>query len=229
MTLGAERKVPNVGDPSGPSARRQWSGQKYRLVYTFIDDCGQGDFGWYVAPVGPSIDVPPEGPKSTPATLTVVVLPDAGLGFEIIAPATDVANVDDEFYLAVKVTGVTGLFSANVRFEYDSTLVQYEEGVPSYAGHINFLDTRVFLEHDYGVDAGAYSLVGFNDTQEQGTPAKDGDGYLGYFKFKALAAGTNASCFRFPQSSTLIYLWGVQYGVPIATPALGPAQSLTVQ
>lgn len=221
--------MPNVGDPSGPSARRQWSGQKYRLVYTFIDDCGQGDFGWYVAPVGPSIDVPPEGPKSTPATLTVVVLPDAGLGFEIIAPATDVANVDDEFYLAVKVTGVTGLFSANVRFEYDSTLVQYEEGVPSYAGHINFLDTRVFLEHDYGVDAGAYSLVGFNDTQEQGTPAKDGDGYLGYFKFKALAAGTNASCFRFPQSSTLIYLWGVQYGVPIATPALGPAQSLTVQ
>jgi hypothetical protein len=103
------------------------------------------------------------------------------------------------------------------------------EGVPSYTGHNNFLAPAVFLAHDYGISTGAYSLVGFNDTLQQGTPAVDGDGYLGYFKFKALAVGNNADCFRFPQVSNYIYLWGVQYGVPIATPGLGPAQSLTIQ
>jgi hypothetical protein len=228
-------KVLNTGEPAGPSAPRSYSGEKTRLVYTFIDDSGEGDFGWYVAAAGQATDVHPEGPKSDPATLTVVKLPEAGLSFEIIPPAGSTVNANDEFYVAVKVAGVSGLFSANVRFEYDTTLVQYMEGVASYTDldsilHSNFLVPPLFVEHDYGVTGGGnYSLIGFNATEESGEPGKDGDGYLGYFKFKALAAGTNAECFRFPQVSTYIYLWGLQYGVPIATPSLGAAQNLTVQ
>lgn len=222
-------KVVNTANPAGPSAPRSWSGEKFRLVYTFIDDSGNGDFGWYVTPAGPEMDVPPEGPKSDPVTLTVSTLPTSGLSFEIQPPAGDTVNVNDEFYLAVKVAGVTGLFSANVRFEYDAALVQYEEGVASYTGSpANFLFPPLFLQHDYGVSSGTYNLIGFNATQQQGEPGKDGDGYLGFFKFKALAAGANTECFRFPQVSTYIYLWGIQYGVPIATPGLGPAQSLTI-
>lgn len=223
-------KVLNAAVPAGPSAPRSWSGQKTRLVYTFIDASGNGNFGWYVTPVGPATDTPPEGPKSTPATLTVSTLPVSGLTFEIQPPAGDTVNVNDEFYVAVKVAGVTGLFSANVRFEYDAALVQYVEGVSSYTGSpANFLIPPLFAQHDYGASAGGYNLIGFNATQQQGEPGKDGAGYLGFFKFKALAAGTNAACFRFPQVSTYIYLWGIQYGVPIATPGLGPAQTLTVQ
>ncbi len=228
-------KVPNTVDPLGPSAPRSWSGQNTRLAYTFIDNSGEGDFGWYVAALGLDTDIPPEGPKSDPAMLTVVQLPEAGLSFEIIPPAGSTVNVNDEFYVAVKVAGVTGLFSANVRFEYDTSLVQYMEGVASYTDldsilHANFLVPPLFVEHDYGVSGGGnYSQIGFNATEKSGEPGKDGDGYLGYFKCKALAAGTNAECFRFPQVSTYIYLWGVQYGVPIATPSLGAPQNLVVQ
>lgn len=232
---GRWTKVPNASEPAGPSAPRSWSGQNFRLVYTFIDDSGEGDFGWYVAAAGLETDTPPEGPKSDPATLTVVQLPEAGLSFEIIPPAGTTANVNDEFYLAVKVAGVTGLFSANIRFEYDSSLVDYLEGVPSYTDldsilHANFLVPPLFVEHDYGATGdGSYNLIGFNATQEAGEPGKDGDGYLGYFKFKAAAAGANPTCFRFPQVSTYIYLWGIQFGVPIATPSLGAPQALTIQ
>jgi hypothetical protein len=91
------------------------------------------------------------------------------------------------------------------------------------------LEPPLFVTAD-DVDAAAspYILLGFNATQTQGTPTKDGDGYLGFIKFRAKAAGINTETFRFPQASNFIYLWGETYGEAIATPALGAPQILNV-
>ncbi|MCH7472629.1 hypothetical protein IIA79_06725 [bacterium] len=224
-------KVPNAGNPDGPSAPRDFNNQNFRLAYTFADEPEPGDFGWYVVPVGPEGDPQEEGRASNVATLTVVPPgpPPAGLSFEIQAPASEFANVNDEFYLAVNVAGVEGLFSANVRFEYDSSMVQLLEAVDSYVEHPNLLEPPLFIAADDVAQATApYTLLGFNATQTKGTLVKDGDGALGYFKFKALAGGINEEAFRFPQSSTFIFLWGEQYGVPAETPVLGSPQVLNI-
>jgi hypothetical protein len=224
---GRWTKVENSAEPSGPSAPRDWNGQNFRLVYTFLDQSGVGNFGWYVVPV--NYDAAPErGPASNVATVSLIP-PNASLSFEIQPPAGPLANVNDEFYLAILVNNVTGLFSANVRFEYDSTLVQYVEGVPSFTGHDNLLTDPLFISaDDVGVAASPYVLVGFNATETKGTPAVDGSGALAYIKFKCIGAGVNSECFRFPQSTSFIYLWGTTYGVPVATPELGAPQILNV-
>ena len=41
-------------------------------------------------------------------------------------------------------------------------------------------------------------------------------------------AGGSAECFRFPQVTTFIYLWGTNYGVPVATPVLGEPQIVNI-
>ncbi|MCC7476839.1 hypothetical protein IT575_00140 [bacterium] len=231
-------KVDNTADPSGPSAPRDFNGQNTRLSYTFVDaGLDPGDYGWYVVMVGFAIS-PTDGTleesdkKSDPATLTVGTgnLPNATLYFEIQAPAGELASVNDEFYLAVKVNEITELFSANVRFEYDSSLVELVESVDSYGGHPNFLTPPLFLGvDDVGPATAPYKLLGFNATQTQGTPTVTGqDGALGYFKFKCIADGVNTECFRFPQASNFIFLWGPDYGVPIANPTLGDAQNLNI-
>jgi hypothetical protein len=224
---GRWTKVENSAEPTGPSAPRDWNGQNFRLVYTFLDQSGVGNFGWYVVPV--NYDATPErGPASNVATVSLIP-PNASLSFEIQPPAGPLANVNDEFYLAILVNNVTGLFSANVRFEYDSTLVQYVEGVPSFTGHDNLLTDPLFISaDDVGVATAPYVLVGFNATETKGTPAVDGSGALAYIKFKCIGAGVNSECFRFPQSTSFIYLWGTTYGVPVATPELGVPQILNV-
>jgi hypothetical protein len=227
-------KVPNAAEPAGPSAPREFNGQKVRLTYTFVDASGDGPFAWYVAVAARADNPPAEGKPSNVAKVEVTPAgpPPAGLSFEIIAPATETVATNAEFYLAVKVTGVTDLFSANVRFEYDNALVEFVEGVPAYddgTPHVNFLEPPLFIAADDVDTAPAgFTLLGFNATQTQGTAAKTGEGYLGYFKFKALAAGDSLEAFRFPQASNFIYLWGENYGESIATPALGSPQSLTV-
>jgi hypothetical protein len=231
--VGRWIKVPNAANPAGPSAPRVANGQLVRQSYTFTDESGEGDFGWYVQPVGTAVDGKgTTGPKSEVVTLHVSPdgPPPAGLSFEIMPPASGVVSVNDEFYLAVKITDISELFSANVRFEYDGTLVEYVEGVPAYDTNVNFLEPPLFVDAD-DVDEAVdpYVLFGFNATQTQGTSTKSGDGYLAYIKFRALVAGTNLEAFRFPQASNFIYLWGEQYGVPIATPTLGSPQSLEVQ
>ena len=224
---GRWTKVENTTNPSGPSAPRDWNGQNFRLVYTFLDQSGTGNFGWYVVPVNYGA-APQHGPASNVATVDLVP-PNASLAFEIEPPAGPLANLNDEFYLAVLVNNVTGLFSANVRFEYDSSLVQYEEGVPNYTGHTNLLTDPLFISADnVGTATSPYVLVGFNATQTKGTLPVDGSGALAYIKFKCIASGVNATCFRFPQSTTFIYLWGSTYGVPVATPELGQPQILNV-
>jgi hypothetical protein len=232
---GRWTKVPNVDNPSGPSAPRQFNQQQTRLSYTFIDNSGLGEFAWYVAPVSLAGDpFQLEGPASNVAQVVVTPAgpPPAGLSFEITSPGGEFRTVGDEFYVAVKVTGVDSLFSANVRFEYDGSVVQFVEGVPAYndgSDHPNVLEPPLFVSVD-DVDPAAspYVLLGFNATQTQGTPVKTGDGYLGYFKFKALAPGIINEAFRFPQVTNFIYLWGQNYGEAVATPALGSPQLLNI-
>lgn len=226
---GRWTKIENTIEPSGPSAPRDYNGQQTRLLYTFIDAAGSGDFAWYVAPTGQAGSTPPEGKPSNVMKLQTGP-PPAQLDFEIQAPATELLQVNDEFYIAIKITGATGLFSANVRFEYDGSLVQFEEGVAAYAGHTNLLEPPLFLAVDNaGTATSPYVLIGFNATQTSGTPVKDGDGYLAYFKFKALAPGINAECFRFPQSTNFIWLWGAQYGVALTPPpVLGAPQNVNI-
>ncbi len=231
-------KVENTADPTGPSAPRDFNGQNTRLSYTFVDPgLDPGDYAWYVVMVGFKVS-PTDGeleenlkPSNT-ASMTVGTgnLPNATLYFEIQAPAGELASVNDEFYVAVKVNEITDLFSANVRFEYDSSLVEFVEAVDAYGGHPNFLTPPLFLGvDDVGPATAPYKLVGFNATQTQGTPVVTGqDGALGYFKFKCIAEGVNTECFRFPQASNFIFLWGSSYGVPIANPTLGPGQNLNI-
>jgi hypothetical protein len=226
-------KVENTADPTGPSAPRQYNGQDFRLVYTFVDQSGGGDFGWYVRPTGATPSE--EGTISQVTTLTVGTgaPPDAGLSFEIEPPQGNIIGVNDDIYIGVKLTGAQDLFSANVRFEYDGSLLQFVEAVPAYTdgggSHPNLLAPPLFVGADnVGSATSPYRLLGFNATETLGTAAASGDGVLGYVHFKALATGINNSAVRFPQSSNFIYLWGTQYGVPTNTPALGSPLSISV-
>jgi len=114
-----------------------------------------------------------------------------------------------------------------VRFEYDSTLVEFVETVPFYTDyipvdHLNFLTPPLFVGGDVGDVGDGYRQVGFNATQRAGVDdPQTGEGMLGYVKFRAIAAGINDSCFRFPATTTFVYLWGGTYGVPVGAPELG--------
>jgi hypothetical protein len=232
---GRWTKVDNATDASGPSAPREFNGQNFRLVYTFVDTCGGGDFGWYVRPTGAGTGASlEEGTRGEAATATIGngAPPDAGLSFEIQPPAGGVVSAGDDIYIAVKVTGAVDLFSANVRVEYDSTLLQFVEVVPSYndgTDHPNILTPPLFVGADnVGTATAPYKLLGFNATQTLGTPAVTNDGALGYMHFTAVGNGLNAAAVRFPQSTNFIYLWGVQYGVPVLTPSLGSPLQVSV-
>jgi hypothetical protein len=229
---GRWSKVDNDADPDGPSAPREYSGQTARLSYTFNYTPEAGDYGWYVEPVGNSND-PRTGPPSNVATATTAVTGGVALEFELMPPATELLNVDDEFYLGIKVLEVEGLFSANVRFEYDATLVEPLEFVASYTGddsteHPNLLEPPLFLGADLGAAVDDYNIAGFNATQTQGTPVKDGEGFIGYVRFRAIGAGINDAAFRFPQSTPYIFLWGDTYGVPVANPRTTDTQLLNI-
>lgn len=231
---GRWEKVLNDTAPDGPSAPRDYNGQKTRLMYTFLDTPEEsGDYGWYVVPVGKPGETPLEGPYSNVATEEVGP-PPVGLSFEIQPPHSELLNVGTEFYIGVKVANVTGLFSANIRFEYDSTLVSFVESVPFYTDggsneHPNLLTPPLFVGVDVGDVGGGYREVGFNATQRKDLDdPKDGEGFLGYVKFRCESEGINEECFRFPQSSTYLYLWGATYGVPVGIPELGDPQIVNI-
>jgi len=221
-------KVENASTPDGPSAPRDYNGQDFRLPYTFIDPDAElgSDYGYYVVATGQPDETPYEGLASNVATLSVGP-PPALMELFIQAPHSELLSIDDEFYVGVKVSQVVGLFSANVRFEYDSSLVTFMEAVDSYTDtqstlHSNMLEPPLFVSaNNVGEAADDYILLGFNATQTKGTPVKEGDGYIGYAKFRAIAEGINPQCFRFPQSTTHIYLWGSTYGVQAAMVSLG--------
>jgi hypothetical protein len=229
---GRWTKVINSAEPTGPSAPRQFNGQDFRLVYTFNDSSGAGNYGWFVRPTGPNNNE--EGTTSDVATATVGsgAPPEAGLTLVIMPPQGNTLSPGTDVYVAVVVTGAVDLFSANVRFEYDTTLLEFVEAIPSYndgTEHPNILTPPLFIGVDnVGSAAAPYSLIGFNATQTLGTPPVTADGALGYVHFRARGDGLNASALRFPQSSNFIYLWGETYGVPVLTPALGDPLLISV-
>jgi len=236
-------KVTNAADPAGPSAPREgmYNGQKTRLVWTLLDEPEAGLYAWYVAPTGRPGETPFEGPPSNVAKHGSGVLLGVYLTFEIQPPENELLSVGQEFYLGIKVTSIAKLFSANVRFEYDSTLVEFIETAPFYTDtseHANILtnpdspsppeQNPLFVGEDVGEAQGGtgYRLVGFNATKMKGEDARSGTDFLGYAKFRVVAARINDKCFRFPQATTFIYLWGSKYGVPIALPVLGSPQAV---
>lgn len=231
---GRWEKVLNNADPGGPSAPRDYNGQKTRLGYTFLDTPEEpGSFGWYVVPTGKEGETPLEGPVSNVAT-TMLVPPGVALSFEIQSPKSELLNVGNEFYIGVRVSNVEGLFSANVRFEYDAALVEYVDSVPFYTDelsveHVNLLEPPLFVGADVGDIADGYREVGFNATQRKDLDEpKDGEGFVGYVKFRCIDDGINPECFRFPQSSVYLYLWGATYGVPVGIPELGDPQNVNI-
>jgi hypothetical protein len=231
---GRWEKVLNDAQPDGPSAPRDYNGQKTRLYYTFLDTPAEsGDYGWYVVPVGRTGESPLEGPFSNVATAEIGP-PPVALSFEIQSPHSELLNVGTEFYIGVKVANVEGLFSANIRFEYDATLVTYVDSVAFYTDggsneHPNLLTPPLFVGVDVGDIPDDYREVGFNATQRMGIDDPvDGEGFLGYVKFRCISEGINEECFRFPQSSTYLYLWGENYGVPVGLPELGGPQIVNI-
>ncbi len=219
--------IPNASEPGEPTIKRADSSQDYRFRYTYLDATGDGPFAWYVTPVGPVGSPREEGQPSNFAQVQVTggEPPEAGLSFEIMFPHGPLMNLDDEFYVGVKITDVVDLFSANVRFEYDGSLIEFVEAVDAYETNVNLLYPPLFLAaDDIGAASSPYVLLGFNATQTQGTDVKGGTGFLGFFKFKVIDAATNTEALRFPAGSIFFHLWGDQYGVPIATPALGGPQ-----
>ena len=220
-------KLLNATEPDGPTAPREWNGIKVRVQYTAQDTPEEsGNYAWYVVPTGRAGETPYEGPVSNVAS-TEVGPPAVSLNLEIQSPDSSLLSVDDEFYVGVRVANVEGLFSANVRFEYDSTLVEFVETVPYYTDtteveHTNFLVPPLFVGDDVGAAGEGYRQVGFNATQRNGVDApQTGEGMLGYVKFRAIGSGINDSCFRFPQTTTFVYLWGATYGVAVGAPELG--------
>jgi hypothetical protein len=218
-------KLQNDANPSGPSVPRDLpAGQNFRLHYTFMDDCGAGDFGWYVRAAGTGASAQTEGPVCPAETLTVgsIAPPDASLSLEFVPPASSFLSINDEFYVAVRVDNITGLASVNVRLEYDSALLEFIDGTGEFDTNTNLLSNYLFLAvDDVGSAEAPYKLLGFNITQKQGTAAVTGSGVVGYLHFKAIGSGISTTAIRFPQATTYLLLWGEQYGVPVATPALG--------
>ncbi len=225
-------KIENTANPSGPSVPRDLpAGQDFRLVYTFHDECGAGDYGWFVRAVGPGNTDNTFGPVCPAETLTVdsTQPPEAALSLEFVSPASEFLTLDQEFYVAVRVDNITGLSSVNVRLEYDASLLEFLDGTGEFDTDTNLLSNYLFLAvDDVGTAESPYQLLGFNITQKQGTAAVTGSGVVGYLHFKAIAAGTNSAAIRFPQATTYLLLWGEQYGVPVATPGLGGALSVNI-
>ncbi|MCB1216553.1 hypothetical protein KDL44_04135 [bacterium] len=235
-------KIENASDPGLPSAPRAGApATGSRLTYTFLDntipDSG-GSYAWAVLPIAAQDQTPREGPVSNIAK-SGVSAKGAPVDLVIQDPAGSSLTLGDEFWVAVRISDVIGLFSANMRLEYDSSLLEVVEVdtadqiLPDYVDGAfsgdNLLVDPLFIGIDNVAPADSpYVLLGFNDTQKQGTPVVDGSGNVGYIKFRAIAEGSNAEAVRWPQSSTFILMWGEEFGVPAVNPILGPPLDITV-
>ena len=235
-------RIENNTDPGLPSAvRSSVPANGVRVTYTFVDDSipdTGGDYAWAVVPIAGIDQSPQQGPVSNIARSEVS---PKGAPVDIVLedPATSTLTVGDEFWVAVRITDVIGLFSANMRLEYDSSLLEVVEEatvdqiLPEYTdgefSGTNMLTDPLFIGIDNVAPADdPYVLLGFNDTQKQGTPTVDGSGAVGFIKFRAIADGNNATAIRWPQSSTFILMWGEEFGVPAVNPILGPPLELTI-
>ena len=235
-------KIENNSDPGLPSAdRTNVPNNGVRLTYTFVDDTVPdmgGNYAWAVVPIAAQNMTPHEGPVSNIAK-SGVSPKGAPVDLVFEDPATGSFTVGDEFWIAVRVTNVIGLFSANMRLEYDGTLLEVvavdslDQILPDYVdgafSGTNMLSDPLFIGIDNVATAdNPYVLLGFNDTQKSGTPVVDGSGAVGFIKFRAIAAGANSTAIRWPQSSTFILMWGEEFGVPASNPILGAPLDIVV-
>ncbi|MCB1219811.1 MAG: hypothetical protein H7A35_09530 [Planctomycetales bacterium] len=235
-------KVENKADPGLPSApRSEVPSTGVRLTYTFVDDTVPdtgGEYAWAVVPLAGQGQTPHEGPVSNIAKVGVSPK-GAPVDLVIQDPATGSLTVGDEFWVAVRITDVIGLFSANMRLEYDGSILEVVEVdsadqiLPEYTdgafSGVNLLSDPLFIGIDNVAPADSpYVLLGFNDTQKKGTPVVDGSGNVGYIKFRAIAEGSNTEAIRWPQSSTFILMWGEEFGVPAVNPILGPPLDINI-
>lgn len=241
-------KVENNVGADEPSASREgmFNGQKTRLSWVFIDELdSQGYYAWYVAPAGTPGDKPAEGKPSNIAKPGGGSLPEGTLTFEVVPPLDGMpVFTDQELFVGIKAENVIDLFSANVRFEYDASMLRFiyaqsfiDTGTVRYENLLAAPSSQqpdycnpLFAAQDVGESSAndGYRVIGLNATKWRGEQPCSGTGYLGYIRFKALDSKANPECLRFPQTSTFIYMWGDNYGVPVMTPRLGESMELVI-
>lgn len=220
-----------------PSAVRDFTGQDFRLPYTFIDSTPEpGYYGYYVRSYSRSTDSPSEGPPSNVARTSQ----PTGMA-ELILEVMNgpFFELDGEVILRVWVDSGYNMFSVNARFEYNNDVLEFVEAVPFLDGY----DANVLYDEAYGGDplflgdrVGAsatdpdnYDLAAFNATKRYPALTVTGSGPVGYFTFKVIGgSGPITDAIRFPQSTTNIWIWGPQYNVPLPGPKLGTPVSINV-
>jgi len=220
-----------------PSAIRDYTNQDFRLPYTFNDSTPEpGYYGYYVRPFSRDTDDPNEGAASNVAR-TSQPTGMAELILEVMNGPFFV--LDGDVILRVWVDSGYNMFSVNARFEYNKTVLEFVEAAASLDGY----DPNVMYDADFGGDPlflGArvgesasdpenYDLAAFNATKRFPAPTVTGTGPVAYFTFKVIGgSGPIDDAFRFPQSSTNIWIWGPEYNVPLPGPRLGTPVSINI-
>lgn len=221
-----------------PSALRDYTGQNFRLPYTFRDETPEpGYYAYLVRPFSDETDNPNEGWYSN-VTKTSQPTAMATLELEVTADPP-FFFVDNEVIVRVMLIDAANAFSVNARFEYQSDILEFVSAEPSMGG----FDPNLFYDADFGgdplfvgarigpsvLDPDNYDLAGFNATKRWPAPTVMGSGPVAYFTFKVIGGdGPYAQAIRFPQSTTNIWVWGAEYNVPLPGPQLGGAQLINV-
>jgi len=220
-----------------PSAVRDFTGQDFRLPYTFLDSTPEpGYYGYYVRPYSQDTDTPNVGPASNVAR-TSQPTGMAELILEVMNGPFFV--LDGDVILRVWVDSGYNMFSVNARFEYNNSVLEFVDAVPfldGYDANVLFDEANggdpLFLGARIGAsatDPDNYDLAAFNATKRYPALTVIGSGPAAYFTFRVIGgSGPVADAFRFPQSSTNIWIWGPQYNVPLPGPRLGTPVSINV-
>ncbi len=220
-----------------PSVMREFTGQDFRLPYTFTNTPDEAAYyAYYVRPFSMESDSPNEGPISIVAkTSQPTGMPKLTL---------EVMNgpfffLDTDVILRVNLEDAAGAFSVNARLEYRKDVLEFVSASPSHASY----DPNLFFDSAYGGDPlflGAYvgdsatapanySVAAFNATKRAPAPTATGTGPVAYFVFRVIGGnGPYAEAFRFPQGTTNIWVWGAQYNVPLPGPQLGPPAMVNI-
>ncbi len=221
-----------------PSALRDYADQNFRLPYTFRDETPEpGYYAYYVRPFSQESDDPNEGWHSNIAKTSQ---PTAMATLELeVTTDPPYFFVDSDVVVRVMLNDAALAFSVNTRFEYRSDILEFVSAEPSMDG----FDPNVFYDADYGGDplfVGArigeslsdpenYDLVGFNATKRAPAPPVTGSGPIAFLTFHVIGGdGPYPEAFRFPQSTTNIWVWGEEYNVPLPGPQLGGPQLINI-
>jgi hypothetical protein len=213
-----------------PSVQRDFTGQDFRLQYTFQDiPPNAAYYAYFVRAFSQDSDSPNEGPISNVAKTSQ----PTGM------PTLTLEAMDGPFYftgtdmvMRVNLEDATNAFSVNARFEYRSDVLQFVSAAASLPSY----DPNFFYDADFGgdplflgarigvsaTDPANYDLAGFNATKRAPALTMSGTGPVAYFTFHVIGgSGPISDCFKFPQGTTNIWVWGAQYNVPMPGPQLG--------